>query len=430
MTARDWALIELDRRVLPGWPRGCIRRAGRAPLPPPDPRDRALAEQILTGTIKNLLLLQHLIVHFAQRRLDQVEPPLQKIIAIGLYQLRFLDRVPEAAAVNEAVEQARRFGISRGSGLVNAVLRKASRGDAIPLPARDRDPAAYAAIALSHPPELYARLEHQFGPETAMAICEHDNAQPPTIVRLMRRANPAQLDSPGVIVLRHQQAGMYVVQGARQPLLAHWAQQGVAQVQDPTAALVVETAELLPGQTVLDRCAGLGTKTLQMAEYLGPDGQLIAIDPSAARCQALRQLAQQRGIPNLRVYRAGRLGDAGSDMPAAFDRALVDVPCSNSGVLARRPEARYAQSAAALRSLARLQRGILDDTAAAVAPGGLLVYSTCSIWFDENQQRVAEFIAAHDQYALVHERATLPSAGSDPTQYRDGGYSAVLRRIQ
>lgn len=418
--SRDYALFELDRRNLPGWPAGLVRRRIAQPA---DPRDRALAEQIVVGVIKNLLLLQHLISHYAGRSLKSVDPLVQKILAIALYQMRHLDRVPDSAAVDQAVEQTRRFGRGRASKFVNAVLRNATRQPSPPLP-DESDPVRYAQIVLSHPPGLFRRLQKLAGTEQALAICRHDNREAPTIVRAV---SPLPTDA-GVTVEAHEMPGMFVVRGAKAALLAEWAHRGEAQVQDPTAARVVQRAQIQAGQAVLDRCCGLGTKTLQVREYAGDGGVVVAMDPNAARIEGLRRMEAARGLGNVEVYQAGMMDDLPDQARRPFDRVIVDVPCSNSGVMARRPEARYTQNDRALVALAKLQDRILDDTADAVVPGGLLIYSTCSIWPEENQNRVAVFLSRHAGFELMEEDSVLPSGDVADTAYHDGGYLAVLRR--
>src|SRR5438309_3931238 len=165
MSARDWALFELDHRRLPGWKPRLLRR--RAPVLR-DPRDLALGEQILIGVIKNFLLLRHLTTHYSGRSLKSIDPLVQKILTVGLYQLRFLTRIPASAAVNEAVEQAKRFGRGKAAGFVNAVLRKVAADPTPPLPDRRADPAGYAEIALSHPRELFARFVTLLGTDDAV----------------------------------------------------------------------------------------------------------------------------------------------------------------------------------------------------------------------------------------------------------------------
>src|SRR5687768_2641260 len=160
-----------------------------------------------------------------------------------------------------------------------------------------------------------------------------------------------------------------------------------------------------------------------MREAAGDSGSIIAIDPSEERCSILQRLAADRGINNIHIHRAGSVPEN-----VKFSKILIDAPCSNSGVLARRPEARYAQDEKALKSLARLQDTILDDTAAALLPGGRMAYSTCSIWPEENTVRVEAFLSRHRDYRMLREQLTLPSIDSDPTRYHDGGYFAVLQR--
>ena len=428
-SARDFALITLDSKRLPHWPEMQLRASREQdPSPPSDPRDRALAEQITVGVVKNLLHLQYLIRHYADRPLSKIDALAQKILAMGLYQLRFLTRIPASAAVDEAVEQSRRFGRHRATGFINAVLRKATRLPDVPLPDPNADPAGYAEIVLSHPRDAFARLTEIMSAPDALRFCEHDNREPPTIVRLYRSASAADLAAPDLTITPHEQPGMFVASPAKPSVLADWAKRGIAQAQDPTPAHAVEHLRLEPGQTVLDRCSGLGTKTLQVHERVGPDGLVVAVDPSAPRMRTLRRVIEQRGISNVIVREIGMLHELEPDDPKTFDRILIDAPCSNSGVFARRPEARYHQSDRALSSLARLQDRILDDTAAALKPGGRLVYSTCSVWPEENGGRVAAFLRRHPEYSLVREESVLPAFSDDPTRYHDGGYFAVMLR--
>jgi 16S rRNA (cytosine967-C5)-methyltransferase len=425
MSARDHALAQIDRASLPGWRRSIIRHK---PPPPTDARDIALAEQIAVGVIKNHGLLEHLLSHHARHQ-ARIDPLVRKIIAIGLYQIRFLTRVPASAAVHEAVEQSRRFGKRHAAGFVNAVLRRAAREPEVPLPNRADDPERYAAIVLSHPPELSKRLVELLGVEHAIQFCEHDNREPPTLVRAFRDlAFPPPSELPSVRITPHEQLGIHVIEGAKRDTLAALATRGLAQVQDATAAHVVERLDLCPGQEVLDRCAGLGTKTMQIHDHVREQGWIMAVDPSEARCRGLRELLQKRKIENVAVVQASLLRQIAELKRSAFDRILVDVPCSNSGVLARRPEARYAQTPQAIESLVALQDEIMDDTAPYLRAGGLLVYSTCSVWPEENDRRVERFLAVHREFELLDSQFTWPSFDDpNPSRYHDGGYSAVLR---
>jgi 16S rRNA (cytosine967-C5)-methyltransferase len=442
MKPRDFALLELDARRLPNWAEGALK-SPKSTAPPADPRDLGLAENIVIGVVKNLLLLQHLIQHYSGRNLKSLDAVVQKILAIGLYQLRFLDRVPASAVVDEAVEQTRRFGESRASGFVNAVLRNATRDPEVALPGRE-SAAEYARLVLSHPAELFEKLRGLLGVEDALRFCEHDQSEAPTIVRLIgveeRQAGrphhnnqmgllAAELAVDSVTLTPHQEAGMFVVAGAKRSTFADWSARGVAQVQDPTAAMVVSHLDVREGQVVLDRCCGLGTKSLQMLELVGHGGRVVAMDSAEARCQGFGRLIEQRKIQNVSVHCASRMESVSGVLPQQFDRALLDVPCSNSGVLARRAEARYAQDRRALASLVKLQDQILDDTAPFIKKWGQMVYSTCSVWPEENSERVNTFLKRHVEFELLASQSTLPSLDLDPSRYRDGGFWAVLRRI-
>jgi 16S rRNA (cytosine967-C5)-methyltransferase len=411
--ARDHALAELDRRRLPGWKENVL---GSKNVREPEGRDRGLSNQILIGVIKNLLHLQWLMEEFSGRSRKSIEPLVQKILAVGLYQIRFLDRVPPSAAVDEAVEQAKRFGQKRAAGFVNAVLRKATRG---PMPEIPKGAEEYAEKILSHPRELWRRLEALVGKEKALMISEHDNREPPLIVRFIS----GRLEAEGVKVVPHEKEGMFVVEGASIDVLGDWARRGIAQVQDPTAAEVVAKLGIEKGEAVLDRCCGLGTKTMQMRKAVGDEGSVVAIDPSEERCEVLERVIAERGVKNITIHQTGMIPDK-----TKLSKILIDAPCSNSGVLARRAEARYAQDERTLASLARLQDRILDDSAEAVLPGGRLVYSTCSIWPAENQERVKSFLGRHCDYRLLGDQLTFPSVNDDPVKYHDGGYFAALER--
>jgi 16S rRNA (cytosine967-C5)-methyltransferase len=413
-------LVQLDRIALPGWGPNLVRRALGAPS---DPRDLGLAEQLRVGVIKNHALLEHLIDHFASRP-RKIDPLIRKVLAIALYQIRFLTRIPPSAAVDQAVEQARRFGRPSTAGFVNALLRRAVREPEVTLPDRLTDPIGYATLVLSHPSPLVHRLVELIGPERMIQFCEHNNREPPAIVRVFRGAQLPRLDS----IIPHEQPGMFVVEAAKRATFADWAVQGIAQVQDPTSARVVEFLDLHPGQDVLDRCAGLGTKTLQINDLLGGSGWIMAVDPSKPRCAALRQLLARRKFNHIAVVEASMLHDIAELKRPAFDRILIDAPCSNSGVLARRAEARHHQLDRNLRSLAELQDKILHDTADYLRSGGIMLYSTCSIWPEENAQRVEHFLKQHSDYRLIESRATWPSTSPEAPRYHDGGYLAVLRK--
>lgn len=430
MNARDHALRLIQQAKLPGWHKPITKAASRAPA---DPRDLALGETIAMSVIRNHSLLRHLIKHYSGRDLNQIDPPVQMVIAVALAQLRYLTRVPASAAVDEAVEQVKRLKLGRAGAFVNAVLRRATREPVVELPKKE-DPERYAQIVLSHPPELYRKLVKAMGPKKALQLCEKNNTPAPTILRLSGtfsalkpRLSDGALDRE-VTLIPHSSPGFAVVEGASESDFARWSKEGLAQVQDPTSAGIVSHLALDHGLRVLDRCCGLGTKTIQIAERVGETGLVVATDPAKHRIDRLNHLLKERGMTWVQAHAVGMLDQIKIDAP--FDRVLIDAPCSNSGVLPRRPEARYRQDDKSLASLRELQRRILLDTAPHVRPGGVLVYSTCSIWNEENGEQIQWLLQQVPGFEIIHVATTLPSLESDPIKHVDGGFVAALARTK
>jgi 16S rRNA (cytosine967-C5)-methyltransferase len=418
--ARDYALIQLDQKVLPGWKADILSNRIRRKWDLSS-RDRSLAEQLIATVIKNLFHLDFLIGHYSGRALDSIDWPARKILAVAMAQLRFLDRMPVHAAVDQAVEQAKRH-CPRAYGFVNAVLRKAAlkQWPAMPDPTTQR--RDYVRVALSHPPDLYDRLQELYGAAAALKMCVIHNAEPPTLLRLI------QPDAKEPDFKPHDQPGFVILENPTRARIADLADRGVAQVQDPTASKVVRMMKLKEGMKTLDRCCGVGTKTFQMAQAVGESGLVAAIDRSEPRCQTLKEAIERRNAGNIRVRTASSVKGLFEDVAGGFDAILIDAPCGNSGVLARRPEARYTQGAHRLESIGRLVDDILEDTADALKPGGALAYSTCSIWPMENRQTVDRFLKKHPEYKLEKDETILPSLSAEAGGWHDGGYWALLRK--
>jgi len=413
MNARDEAYRQLSDAALPGWRLPTPKFRGEV-----SPQDVNLAHAITRAVIKNHPLLRHLIAHYAGRPLRQIDDRAQAVLAIGLAQLRYFDRLPDYAVVDEAAEQAKRLKLGKAVGFINAVLRRAIREPDVPLPSKD-DAEKYAEVVLSQPPELFRRLSKLLGKRDALRLAERNNGEAPLIVRGQPPA------TEGVEITPHEESGFYVLRGATESMLAEWSRAGIAQAQDPTSARVIDQLLLEDAKTVLDRCCGVGTKTLQIAAA-APKSQIIAMDPSEWRIHALKRSIRQKNVENIQPIIAGETTVL--DEALRFDRILIDAPCSNSGVLIRRPEAKYRQEEKTLRSVEKLQRRILADTISRLAPGGRLVYSTCSIWEEENEAQVQWMIKGTPGLRVVDQRLTLPSLEADPTKHHDGGFVAVLTR--
>ena len=415
MNARDYAWRQLAAARLPGWQFDSSSFRPKHAVPPEDPRDLDLAHALVRSVSKNLDHLRHLTHHYSGRTPSQIDPTVQIVLAMGLAQLRFFDRLPPYAVVDEAVNQAKRLGFGKAGGFVNAVLRRALREPSPPLP-DERDAQEYARAVLSHPAPLFRRMSKLLGVEEALQLAKRQNAEAPLIVR----GQPPETE--GVTITPHEKPGFFVVSGAGEAQLAEWSRAGVAQAQDPTSAAVVDQLDLHDARRVLDRCCGVGTKTLQIAAK-APNAEVVAIDPARFRIEALDRSTQALGLKNVKTLVGKSMVD---DMPP-FDRILVDVPCSNSGVLIRRPEARYRQDDNALQSLEKLQKTILADTVPHLTPGGYLVYSTCSIWPEENGDQVRWLTQKYPQLRVIDLITTMPSTSDDATKHHDGGFCAVLK---
>jgi len=409
------------------------------------PRDRALAHQLAAGTVRHRRTLRLVLSHVRGEhgREGSIQPPLRRILELGAFQLLFLDRVPAYAVVNEAVEEVRRTARGprgdKAAGFINAMLRGVGRlvagrdlegrpqRDALPHPeggvvrltaAVLPDPAesfaAFLGAAYSFPDWLAARWLSAFG-DRAEEICRWSNRRPRTFARI----NPM-----------HPPAGEWAHPGPRpgsvdvsalppeqlEPLLA----EGVLTVQDPSAMLAVEALAPAPGEAVLDLCASPGTKTTQMVERMGDRGRVVACDRTQEKLDPVRQAVAARGLASVTVCLSDALAAAAP--PGGFDAALVDAPCSNTGVLARRVEVRWRLRPEDITELPRVQGELLMRAAGLVRPGGRLVYSTCSLQPEENGEVVARFLEENPGWRPVRSDLILPGAD------RDGAFWALLAR--
>jgi 16S rRNA (cytosine967-C5)-methyltransferase len=420
-------------------------------------QDKALAHELALGACRRRGTLRLVAKAFLAQPDRRLPGALNEILDIALYQLLFLSRVPDFAAVNEAVDQAVRYHHRRQSGLVNGLLRTVARNispmmsglpprsaDVLPVSSDSyrkfskpvfvdpqADPASYLSEAFSLPPVLAKRwLERTGGMEGAVGLATHANARPPLVVRVNALKAEAgkvisSLRAEGIQAGLHANGVSIVMDhfNVRELSAFH---AGLIQPQDPTATAVVHAAQPRPGSKVLDLCAAPGTKTTHLAEMMGNRGSILAVDVSEEKLLAILNNCQRLGIAIVQTLPSDKLA---SIPPASFDLVLADVPCSNTGVLARRPEARWRFDEDCLAALIKDQHSLIASAAGFVLPGGRLVYSTCSIEPEECQD-VAGWLPRHDQRMhMVREELTLPGGADDPVTWRDGGYLAVFEAV-
>jgi 16S rRNA (cytosine967-C5)-methyltransferase len=379
-----------------------------------DERDRALAGEIATGTLRWQGAFDHLIETFAGRPAGRLDPEILAILRIGIFQLLHLDRVPASAVVDDAVELARKAGKKSAAGFVNALLRRVSRERAhLPLP--EAPPIDVLSITLSHPRWLAERWLARHGYDAAAAWARFDNAPAPLTLRvntlkISADRLSADLAAAGVTTQPARFAPDGLVVTAGNPLLTALAHTGLFIVQDEASQLVGEFVAAAAGERVLDACASPGGKTTQMAAGMGGRGMVVAADVRGRRIDLLARTVAAAGATNIRIVQAS--ARAVPAFAAVFDAVLVDAPCSGLGTLRRDPEVRWRRSEADLVRFAAAQREMLAGLATAVRPGGRIVYSTCSSEPDENEAVVSDFLASHPDFRrdtprLFTERAEL-----------------------
>jgi 16S rRNA (cytosine967-C5)-methyltransferase len=376
--------------------------------------DRALATELVYGTLRWRGRLDHLLAQVLDRDLAKLEPLVLSILRTAAYQLVMTDRIPPSAAVDQAVRCARAAGVGRASGLVNAVLRRLAdaREDAT-WPDVEEDPVGHVTHALSFPVWIAERWIDAYGVEDAVALARASNDVPPRTVRVNRRVTSPeallaslQERHPGARRCAHAPDGVTLDQRGHpgaDPLFL----QGAYTVQDEASQLVVELLDPRPGERILDACAAPGAKATAAAERVGEGGAVLALDRHARRLGLVRRDARRLGLGNLETEErdASRpLADLG-----AFDRVLVDAPCSGLGTLRRNPDARWRVDPRDTERLARVQLAILRQAASVVRPGGCLVYSTCTMLPEENEAVVEAFLAETGDFRRVGREA-LPES--------------------
>jgi len=385
--------------------------------------DRALVMEIVLGVVRYRRLLRWIVDRYVVRAPDNLG--LAGLLA-GCYQILRMDRIPDHASVNETVAAVgRRAGTA---GLLNAVLRRVSRErEQIQREIR-RLPLA---VRESHPDELVDRWVSAFGPEATEALCRWNNTPAEVNIRVTERADGAdafrnELLAAGIETAPHSadpEHFLVLPRGCRVSRLPGY-DDGRFIVQDPATCAAVRLLDVREGHRVLDACAAPGGKTVLIAEQLGKAGHLVALDLHEDRIGRLRENLARAGYPDTEVMQgdAARLSEETMGS-RPFDRILLDVPCTNTGVIRRRPDARWRFSSKRLEVLTRSQQRILAHAAGLLAPGGILVYSTCSLEREENEAVVRNWLEAGTGFALLREWRSVP-----PNSRMDGAYAAAVRR--
>lgn len=375
-------------------------------------QDAALCSRIVYGVMQNKALLDWYLSAYCTQKIDHLQPPLLDILRIGAYQILFLDKVPDSAAVNESVTLTKSTKHAAAAGLINAVLRKVAQNKS-DLPLLPRGETEYLSVKYSHPEWLVTRLLSVLGREETEEFLRLNNESAPMTVQV----NPLkttkdelvrELSNAGVTVSPHPWlAGCLELSGTGDLTTLGAFYNGKFTVQDAAARLVSYAAGFQSGDRVLDVCAAPGGKSFAAAFAMGGEGSILSCDLHENKLKRIREGAERLGITCIKTTVAdGRIFR--EEWREAFDTVLCDVPCSGLGIIRKKPDVRE-KAAEELAELPAIQSAILDNSAHYVKPGGVLVYSTCTILPEENEQVTDAFLASHDDF--TYDTFSVPTFG-------------------
>ena len=403
-----------------------------------DKRDAALAARLCYGVLQNRLLLDWHLARFCKSKLTSLDIKMLCNLRAAAYQFLFLDKIPPSAAVNEAVELTKKYCRNpRAAGMVNGILRAMLREGEHPEP-DSSDKAEYLSVKYSHPRWLADAFVERLGIEGAEALLAADNGEPPTTIQhntLKCSAEDLQysLERDGAELLPHPWLpDCWLLAGGGNMEALHTFQGGWFYVQDAAARLAVTAAGVTPGSRVLDCCAAPGGKSFAAAIDMGNRGELISCDIHPHKIRLIEAGRVRLGLSVISSCLQSAVKRK-EDWIDYFDTVIVDVPCSGLGIIRKKPDIRY-KDPEALKGLPRVQRSILDNCSNYVRPGGVLLYSTCTLLRRENEDVVEAFLADHPRFVL--EPFDLPRFGVQPGMMTlwphihdtDGFFVAKLRR--
>jgi 16S rRNA (cytosine967-C5)-methyltransferase len=414
--------------------------------------DRNLFTELVNGIVRRKRTLDAIIDRLAKQPAHRQPPELRQLLRLGLYQLRYLDRIPESAAVNTTVDLAKANDLTGLTGVVNGILRQYIRlqerqEEVLNLP---EDPIRRLGTLYSFPDWLIEQWIAELGETETEQLCQAFNQSPTMDLRvniLSNISNPAQQRAKLIEIF--QAAGIeaaplpYLSQGLRfvgtvgaiDRLPGY--HEGSWTIQDSSAQLVTHLLDPQPGEVIIDACAAPGGKTTHIAELMGNTGQVFALDKTASRLKKLQQSIDRLQLTNIQILTGDSCGF--SELTNTADRVLLDAPCSGLGTLHRRADARWQKTPAQLQDLAKLQARLLANTATWVKPGGVLVYATCTVCSIENEEIILPFLKTNPDWQIERPPADalMASLVSDAgwievwphRQQMDGFFMVKLRRV-
>ena len=369
--------------------------------------DRAFLTELTYGVIRWRGRLDWVIQHFSKIPFKKIEPGTLNILRLGLYQILFLSRTPSSAAVNESVELAKRIRGKGGAGFVNAVLRSSIRQkNEILYPERDQDPVLHISVVQSHPLWLVQRWVKELGAEETLRVCKHNNQIP----LLTLRTNTLKISRADLMeTLRKKELKPFPSTFSEEGILLQdppptselpFLKEVLYIIQDEASQLIASIVDPKPGERILDACAAPGGKTSHMAQTMENRGEIYALDLSKGKLDSIEEMCQRLGIKIVKTIK----GDAAASLPISkgfvFDRVLADVPCSGFGTLRKNPDLKWRRGEKDIQRLSELQLSILNNLSTYVKERGVLIYSTCTVFHEENEDVVERFLSKHPEFQI------------------------------
>lgn len=381
-----------------------------------DERDRALTTELVYGVLRWQGRLDWHIDQLSKIKPKKIHPAVRIALRLALYQILFLDRIPPHAAVNETVKIVKSTQPPHLAGFVNALLRAAlRRGEAWEWPSSEKNPEAYLAVMTSHPSWFIRLMSERIGFDETRSLCQANN----TIAPMVLRVNTLKTDCETILNwLRENE-----VEAERSALLADAVRvaglrkdvsqmpmftQGLVQVQDEASQMVSRLLAVKPGERVLDLCSGFGGKSTHLGMLMENRGEILAVDKSAWKIEELRENALRQGIRIVEAESCDLLELSPRDT-GRFDRVLLDAPCSGFGSLRRNPDIKWRRHPKDPLRFARLQKELLHHAAQFVKPGGVLLYATCTLFREENDEVAESFSQSHLEFGPEPAGEHLPS---------------------
>lgn len=375
-----------------------------------DSRDSPFITELVYGVLRNREKIDWALDRFSKKSVDKSDAWTRNILRLGAYQMMFLDRVPASAAINTAVDLAKHHG--KTPGYVNGLLRNLDRNrDALKWP---KEPRKLLSVLYSHPEWIVRRWVERFGKEVAESLLASNNRPAPLTLRTNTlRTTRAKLkdflaaDGVQTRETGYSPVGLEIVSSPGLKKLAAFLD-GLFMVQDEAAQFVGMMLAPRSGDTVLDACAAPGGKATHLAELMENRGMIVALESDTSRINRIRENSTRLGVNIIRPVR----GDAAVFDDGAYDKVLIDAPCSGLGVLRRHPDGRWTKKEAIIAERQAVQKKFLENCSRLLKPGGVLVYATCTTEPEENEDVIKGFLSMHPEFMLDNPRPHLPPSAA------------------